>query len=144
MDTSTFFINSYFSGGIINLTPKDAYALAKDGKAIIVDVREQSFTAYKQFDVPTVIYCPASALADNTEIIPKDIAVILADSAGIHSHEAFVILKDVGYGHIANLAGGIVEWERDGLPVKVDYLEQLDGSCTCQLKFRNRLKKNKL
>lgn len=141
MDTSTLFINSYFSGGIINLTPKDAYVLAKEGKAIIVDVREQSFTAYKQFDVSTVIYCPASVLADNTDIIPKDIAVILADSTGIHSHEAFVILKDVGYTNIANLAGGIVEWERDGLPIKVDYLEQLDGSCTCQLKFRNRLKK---
>ncbi|HOZ15080.1 MAG TPA: rhodanese-like domain-containing protein [Tenuifilaceae bacterium] len=141
MDTSTFFINSYYSGGIINTTPKDAYSVAKDGNAIIVDVREQSFTAYKQFDVPTVIYCPISTLVDNMEVIPNDIAVILADSTGIHSHEAFIILKDAGYGNIANLAGGIVEWERDGLPIKVDYMEQLDGSCTCQLKPRNRLKK---
>jgi len=141
MDTSTFFINSYYSGGIINITPKDAYSVAKDGNAIIVDVREQSFTAYKQFDVPTVIYSPISTLVDNMEVIPNDIAVILADSTGIHSHEAFIILKDAGYGNIANLAGGIVEWERDGLPIKVDYMEQLDGSCTCQLKPRNRLKK---
>ncbi len=141
MDTSTCFINSYFSGGIINITPKDAYALAKEGKAIIVDVREQSFTAYKQFDVPNVIYCPSSILIDNIGVIPKDCAVIIADSTGIHSHEAFIILKNAGYSNIANLAGGIVEWERDGLPIKVDYLEQLDGSCTCQLKPRNRLKK---
>jgi len=141
MDTSTFFINSYYSGGIINITPKDAYSVAKDGNAIIVDVREQSFTAYKQFDVPTVIYSPISTLVDNMEVIPNDVAVILADSTGIHSHEAFIILKDAGYGNIANLAGGIVEWERDGLPIKVDYMEQLDGSCTCQLKPRNRLKK---
>jgi len=141
MDTSTFFTNTFFSGGIINITPKDAWALAKDGNAIIVDVREQSFTAYKQFDVPTVIYSPISTLVDNMEVIPNDVVVILADSTGIHSHEAFIILKDVGYGNIANLAGGIVEWERDGLPIKVDYMEQLDGSCTCQLKPRNRLKK---
>jgi len=141
MDTSTFFINSYYSGGIINTTPKDAYSVAKDGNAIIVDVREQSFTAYKQFDVPTVIYSPISTLVDNMALIPNDFAVILADSTGIHSHEAFIILKDAGYGNIANLAGGIVEWERDGLPIKVDYMEQFDGSCTCQLKPRNRLKK---
>ena len=141
MDTSTCFINSYYSGGIINITPKDAYSMAKDGNAIIVDVREQSFTAYKQFDVPTVIYSPISTLVDNMALIPNDVVVILADSTGIHSHEAFIILKDAGYGNIANLAGGIVEWERDGLPIKVDYMEQLDGSCTCQLKPRNRLKK---
>lgn len=141
MNTSTFFTNGYFSGGIINITPKDAYALAKEGNAIIVDVREESFTAYKQFDVSKVIYCPVGTLVDNMEVIPKDIAVILADSTGIHSNEAFVILKNAGYGNIANLAGGIVEWERDGLPIKIDFTEQLDGSCTCQLKFRNRLKK---
>ncbi len=133
--------NAFLSGGIINITPKDAYMLAKEDKAIIVDVREQSFTAYKQFDVPTVIYCPISTLVGNMEVIPNDVAVILADSTGIYSHEAFVILKNAGYANIANLAGGIVEWERDGLPINVDYLEQLDGSCTCQLKPRNRLKK---
>lgn len=141
MDDKCNISNAFLSGGIINITPKDAYILAKEDKAIIVDVREQSFTAYKQFDVPTVIYCPISTLVGNMEVIPKDLAVILADSTGIHSHEAFIMLKDAGYGNIANLAGGIVEWERDGLPIKIDFTEQLDGSCTCQLKFRNRLKK---
>lgn len=141
MSDSASISNTFLSGGIINITPKDAYSMAKDGNAIIVDVREQSFTAYKQFDVPTVIYSPISTLVDNMALIPNDFAVILADSTGIHSHEAFIILKDAGYGNIANLAGGIVEWERDGLPIKVDYMEQLDGSCTCQLKPRNRLKK---
>lgn len=141
MSDSASIRNTFLSGGIINITPKDAYSMAKDGNAIIVDVREQSFTAYKQFDVPTVIYSPISTLVDNMALNPNDVVVILADSTGIHSHEAFIILKDAGYGNIANLAGGIVEWERDGLPIKVDYMEQLDGSCTCQLKPRNRLKK---
>lgn len=141
MDTSTFFTNSFNSGGIISITPKEAYAIAKEGKVVIVDVREQCFTAYKQFDVPKIIYRPISTLVDNIEIIPKDISAILADSAGIHSHEAFIVLKNAGYSNIANLAGGIVEWERDGLPIKVDFMEQLDGSCTCQLKPLNRLKK---
>lgn len=138
---SDYFSNTFLSGGIVNITPQNAYELAKNRGAVIVDVREQSFTAYKQFDVPNVIYCPISILIDNAGEIPKDCAVIIADSTGIHSHEAFIILKDAGYSNIANLAGGIVEWERDGLPIKVDYLEQLDGSCTCQLKPRNRLKK---
>lgn len=136
-----YFSNTFLSGGIVNITPKNAYELAKNSGAVIVDVREQSFTAYKQFDVPNVIYCPISILIDSAGEIPKDCAVIIADSTGIRSHEAFIILRNAGYDNIANLAGGIVEWERDGLPIKVDYLEQLDGSCTCQLKPRNRLKK---
>ncbi|MGE0077434.1 MAG: rhodanese-like domain-containing protein [Bacteroidales bacterium] len=141
MKISTFFINSFSSGGITNITPKDAYAIAQKGDSVIVDLRERSFTAYKQLNVPKIIYCPISLLPDNLELIPQNKAVILVDTAGIHSREAFVILQNAGYGNIANLAGGIVEWERDGLPMKVDYMEQLDGSCTCQLKPRNRLKK---
>ena len=34
------------------------------------------------------------------------------------------------------MAGGIVDWERDGLPVKTNIEERLSGSCMCQLKPR--------
>jgi hypothetical protein len=34
------------------------------------------------------------------------------------------------------MAGGIVDWERDGLPLKTNIEERLSGSCMCQLKPR--------
>lgn len=46
-----------------------------------------------------------------------------------------------GFQNTYNLAGGFVEWERDGLPIKIDVQERLSGSCMCQLKPRKRNKK---
>jgi 3-mercaptopyruvate sulfurtransferase SseA len=49
---------------------------------------------------------------------------------------------DHGYDNVANMAGGIIDWERDGLPLTTDISSRLSGSCMCQLKARegNRLK----
>jgi len=41
-----------------------------------------------------------------------------------------------GFENIANMAGGMVEWERDGLPLKIDKTERLSGSCACMLRKR--------
>ena len=57
-----------------------------------------------------------------------------ADSAGINSKEVVFFLKRKGFESIANMAGGIIEWERDGIPVKINIKERLTGSCMCQLK----------
>ncbi|PKP32062.1 MAG: hypothetical protein CVT99_06230 [Bacteroidetes bacterium HGW-Bacteroidetes-16] len=42
-----------------------------------------------------------------------------------------------GYEFIANIAGGLVEWERDDLPVKINKSEHLKDSCMCMLRKRN-------
>jgi 3-mercaptopyruvate sulfurtransferase SseA len=45
-------------------------------------------------------------------------------------------LLSVGFKNIANLAGGIIEWEQNGFPLRKNLSEQLDGSCMCQLRPR--------
>jgi hypothetical protein len=57
----------------------------------------------------------------------------------LRSHEVMEFLLLKGFTNIANLAGGIVEWEQDGLPLKIDITEQLSGSCVCQLRPRNKI-----
>lgn len=133
----------FISAGFNNLTPRDAFSEATDNGAIVLDVRESALIGAKRFDVPELIYLPFSKLGDNISQIPPDRQVIVADSAGLKSHEAMIILKKNGYNNIANLAGGIVEWDRDGLPLVINKREQLSGSCACQLKPRNRVRKNK-
>jgi 3-mercaptopyruvate sulfurtransferase SseA len=49
-----------------------------------------------------------------------------------------IFLQNEGYENAANLAGGFVEWGRDGLPVQTDKLTLLRGSCMCQLKRRKK------
>ncbi len=140
MNQVLFSGKGFISSGFLNLTPRDAYYEAINNGAVLVDVREDYLTGYKQFDVPDVFYYPLSTLELKLNEIRKDVPLIIADSAGLMSHNAMELLSTNGFRNIANLAGGIVEWERDGLPLRTDLMEQLDGSCMCQLKPRNKLK----
>jgi rhodanese-related sulfurtransferase len=134
----TFFKHGFVSSGFLNLNASEAYKEATENNAIILDVRELRLIGYKNFDVPKVINIPNSTLAENYINIPTDIPLIVADSVGLRSHEAMEFLLSKGFTNIANLAGGIVDWERDGLPLKKEISEQLDGSCVCQLRPRHK------
>ncbi|MCU0378725.1 MAG: hypothetical protein MUC78_10755 [Bacteroidales bacterium] len=133
-----FHNKGFVSSGFLNLTPREAYAEATEGGAIIVDVREERLTGYKCFKVPKVIYIPKSCITSQYSTLPEEFPLILADSVGLRSQEAMEFLISKGFKNIANLAGGIVEWEHDGLPLKIDVSEQLDGSCVCQLRPRHK------
>ncbi len=125
------------SGGMLNLTPRQALTLCQKG-ALLIDVREENMNRFKVFDVPETIYCPFSILEETYLHLPLGKPMIFADSSGIHSKDAVKFLKGKGLGsRIANLAGGLVEWERDEMPLKIDLHEQLSGSCMCQLRPRN-------
>ncbi|MGA2407353.1 MAG: rhodanese-like domain-containing protein [Bacteroidales bacterium] len=136
-----FLKHGFVSSGFLNLSAREAYKEATENDVIIIDVREIRLTGYKRFDVPTVINIPNSVLSENYSSLSRDIPLIIADSVGLQSHEAMEFLLKKGYTNIANLAGGIVDWERDGLPLKKDITEQLDGSCVCQLRPRHKKKK---
>jgi rhodanese-related sulfurtransferase len=135
-----FFRHGFMSSGFLNLAPGEAYKEATENGAVILDVREPRLTGYKQFNVSDVIYIPFSTLSDNYKSLPVDVPLIIADSVGIYSHKAIEFLNGKGFTNIANLAGGIVDWEKDGLPLKTDITEQLDGSCVCQLRPRHKQK----
>jgi rhodanese-related sulfurtransferase len=132
------FKHGFASSGFLNLSASEAYEEATENNAFILDVRELRLIGYKNFDVPNVINIPNSILAENYKRLPTDIPLIVADSVGLRSHEAMILLQSKGFTNIANLAGGIVDWERDGLPLKKDITEQLDGSCVCQLRPRHK------
>ena len=133
-----FFKDGFESSGIMNLTPRNAFTYCQKG-AILIDVREEFMNRFKMFDVPGVIYCPFSILEETYPDLPKDKPMIFADAAGLHSKEAVKFLIYKGFGNrIANMAGGLVEWERDGLPLIIDKSEKLSGSCMCQLRPRNK------
>lgn len=128
----------FISAGFLNLSAREAYAEAILGNAVIVDVREERLTSYKNFDVPRLIHLPKSMLAQEYANLPLDVPLIIADSVGLRSHEVMDFLISNGFENIANLAGGIVEWEQDGMPLKIDITEQLSGSCVCQLRPKNK------
>jgi len=138
---SGFFTETgFFSGGLFNVTPKQADELCRKG-AVIIDVREEALSRFKMFGVPEVFYYPFSMLEETWEDLPKNKPMIFADAAGLHSKEAVALLLEKGFtGEMANLAGGLVEWERDNLPLVIDKSEKLSGSCMCQLRPRDKSK----
>jgi rhodanese-related sulfurtransferase len=135
-------INSFgmFSNELLHLSPQEAYKSCING-AVLLDVREDYLNAFKKFDVPDIIYIPQSEIEQKLGELPNEKSLIVSDSAGLRSKEAAQLLLKKGFTNIANLAGGLIEWERDGLPLIVDTDERLTGSCMCQLKPREKKKK---
>ncbi len=121
--------------GIVHLSGSEALQAARDG-ALFVDLRSSLETDYKKFAVPEVHYLPFEEIGNRIGEIPRDRPVVMADSVGLHSKDAVKYLMELGYTNAANLNGGILDWEREGLPITVDLDKQLSGSCTCRLKPR--------
>ncbi len=131
---------NYFQSGkekIKHLTPAEAAEACAQG-ALLVDVREDYMNAFKTFDVPEIIRCPYSKIEHTYQQLPKSRFLIFADAAGIHSKASVEFLTEKGYEKIANMAGGLIEWERDGLPLVINKTERLTGSCMCQLRQREK------
>lgn len=130
---------SFTSGGIPNLSPAKALGLCRAG-AVIIDIRGDYITAFKKFDVPEVIYFTKGGRQNlNFENLDKNRVYIVAEtSTSINSREIVGTMVNKGFKSVYNLAGGFVEWERDGLPVLENKKARLSGSCMCQLKPRNR------
>ena len=125
----------FVSCGILNISPHEALELCRKG-AVLVDVREEYLNNFKNPDVPDTLLMPISKLGKEFSELPQDKYLIFADTVGLRSKEAVVLLKDKGFVKIANMAGGVVDWERDGLPLKTNIEERLSGSCICQLRPR--------
>lgn len=123
--------------GVKNLTPRESYDLCSGG-AIIVDVREAYLNNFKMFNAENVIYLPYSELAGSYSELPRDILLIFADTVGLRSRDGVLFMNEHGYENVFNMAGGIVDWERDGLPLTTDINNRLSGSCMCQMKARER------
>ena len=124
-------------GGMVHLWPAEALAEARGG-ALLVDIREDYDTDYKKFDVPEVLYIPFRQIGQRWGKIPRGRPVIVADSIGQRGKETVQFLLPNGYQNIANLNGGMMDWERDGMPMIVDKAAELHGQCVCRLRRRGK------
>lgn len=127
----------FISQGVKNLSAHEAFKLCQMG-AKLLDVREEYMNSFKQFKVENVVQIPNSRLNTDWQGLSVNDFIICADSVGLRSIEATKLLISKGFQRVANLPGGIVDWENDGLPIYASIKERLSGSCMCQLKPRER------
>lgn len=125
-----YYLNLGFEiDGLLNLTGKQAVQCLSES-AVLVDVREDFEIAIKDFGLFNKLFCPYTEFDKLAATLPRTMPLIIADCVGIHSKEAAKKLLALGFPKVANLAGGIAEWERDGLPMKRTS-ESMSGQCPC-------------
>lgn len=118
------------------MSPSEAYDAASRSGALIVDMRPEHEVSYRVFDVPGTICIPRGEIAERAGELPRGRLLIVADSVGLHSRAAAEVLSSAGLGPVASLTGGMVDWERDGLPVRKDPDFELRGQCGCKLRSK--------
>jgi len=99
----------------------DPMALLEHGAgAQILDVREAPEFIDKLGHLPNARLVPLSELNGRLEELDKARPVVAVCRSGARSAQACVLLTKAGFPQVANLAGGMLRWKIEGLPVAAE------------------------
>lgn len=100
------------------LEPKAFVAEAKaDPQAVVIDVRTpQEYAEGHLNGAKNINWLDPKAFAAGVARLPKDKTYLLYCRSGHRSLEAAVKMQQEGY-HVADMTGGILNYEAQGLPV---------------------------
>ncbi len=93
---------------IPDVTAADAPDFIDHSHALVVDVREP--TEYAAGHVPGAVSIPQADLASRLDELPRDRQLLVVCEGGTRSLRAAHFLKQVGFEHVNNLAGGTAAW----------------------------------
>jgi rhodanese-related sulfurtransferase len=97
------------------IPPRDALERVAAG-ALHIDVREDDEFAVAR--IPGAVLLPLSEFLDRYDVeLPRDREIVVSCRSGARSGRVVEFLRHQGY-QAVNLAGGILDWEADGLPVE--------------------------
>ena len=99
-----------------DLTPQEVAQGLRDGRLLLVDVREPNETAVERF--PEAVLVPLSSF--DPAAIPGSAGreVVFACRSGRRSVTASLVAQEQGFPYGSHLAGGILAWKAAGLPTK--------------------------
>ncbi|MGD9994997.1 MAG: rhodanese-like domain-containing protein [Salinivirgaceae bacterium] len=124
--------------GQIHLSPNEAFELSQQG-AVFVDVREEFMSHIKTFDVAKILIAPLRTFKEVMQNLPADKLLIFVDATGIKSKYAMEYASENGLTAIANLAGGLVAWERQGLPTITYQRMRVAGHSRCEFVHKDHI-----
>ena len=96
------------------ITVAQAAEAQKNG-AFILDVRQPEEWAQAHISGATLI--PLGDLPGRLNEVPKDREVVVVCRSGNRSAEGRDILKQAGFPQVTSMAGGLTQWQSQGLPV---------------------------
>ena len=102
--------------GIWELQPD--WVADNPGSAQVLDVREPAEFTGSLGHIKGAKLVPLGSLMNNIEKISKEKPVVVVCRSGARSAQATVMLKNAGFARVANLAGGMLRWRAQHLPVE--------------------------
>lgn len=91
-----------------------------DKGVLFVDVRTDGEVKELAYDVKNIIHIPLATLEANLDKISKDTEIITVCRSGGRSNKAASLLIKKGYTKVANMEGGIMDWEAKGFATLKD------------------------
>jgi rhodanese-related sulfurtransferase len=93
-----------------------ALNMSKQG-TLLLDVREPN--EHAEIHAPNTMLIPLGQLKTrfNEVASNKEQPIAILCRSGVRSAAAVLLLLDAGYSQVSNIKGGIMAWERAGLPV---------------------------
>jgi sulfur-carrier protein adenylyltransferase/sulfurtransferase len=93
--------------------------LDADAPPVLVDVREED--EWSEGHIPGAVHVPRGFLESRIEQVAPDHArpVVVYCAGGSRSAFAAKSLEELGYEHVASLAGGYTDWKRNGFPTQL-------------------------
>ncbi|MEY4751222.1 MAG: hypothetical protein RIQ60_3436 [Pseudomonadota bacterium] len=95
-------------------------AVASSSAIQVVDVREASEFIDAFGHVPGALSMPLSILNERMGELSRDRPVVTVCRSGARSAQAALLLQKSGFQAVANLAGGMLRWRAEQLPVEGD------------------------
>jgi rhodanese-related sulfurtransferase len=93
--------------------------------AVLLDIRERD--EFVSVRIEGSLFIPMSQLGVRLQDIPKDRPILVICASGSRSADGTGFLLSRGWEDVGSVAGGVLGWERMGLPVKRGPVEDGDG-----------------
>ncbi len=100
-----------------SILPREASdLLAREKSVLIVDVRTEA--EREQLRIPNSIAVPLGDIMGGQADLPRNKPLLLVCAVGGRSYAAGLYLSNEKYPLVYNLRGGILAWEKEGLPLE--------------------------
>lgn len=111
-----FFCNVVFAQE--KLSPKKfSKKIQATGNAFILDVRTPKEVNRSYIRNAVFMDFHDSLFEKRISTINKKLPVFVYCAIGVRSHDAAVLMKNMGFAEVYDLKGGIINWKLDGLPI---------------------------
>jgi rhodanese-related sulfurtransferase len=108
------FRNLFHKSAIVEVTPEETRAKQKAG-AVLVDVREPH--EWREGHIPGAIHIPLGSLSGRLDELDPSREIVVVCRSGHRSMTGAQLLQRAGFSQVRNMAGGMISWTRQQLPV---------------------------